>query len=160
MLISIGTAVQLGTARRSFSTSKRERERERETGSSKMTIELFDTLCSNREVWSGELMVFIISSPFPFHFLYKLAQVTRCVPKRAPRRRPAEPHLLILPRLLPSLSLSRSLFLSMAFTFYSQFLPPFLLFGCSCHKPLRKCSFIRTSAKLLPSSPHKRRPVK
>lgn len=42
-----------------------------------MTIEWLDTRCSNSEVWSGELMVFIITSPFPFHFLYKLVQVTR-----------------------------------------------------------------------------------
>lgn len=41
-----------------------------------MTIASLDTCCSNSEVWSGELMVFIIMSPFPFHFLYKLVQVT------------------------------------------------------------------------------------
>lgn len=51
-----------------------------------MTIESLDTCCSNSEVWSGELMVFIITSPFPFHFLYKLVQVTCWVPSRmAPR---------------------------------------------------------------------------
>lgn len=38
-------------------------------------------------------MVFIIMSPFPFHFLYKLAQVPRCVPERAHQRQPAEMHL-------------------------------------------------------------------
>lgn len=47
-----------------------------------MTTELLDTCCSNSEVWSGELMVFIITSPFPFHFLYKLVQVARWVPSR------------------------------------------------------------------------------
>lgn len=38
-------------------------------------------------------MVFIITSPFPFHFLYKLAQVPCCVPERAHQRQPAEMHL-------------------------------------------------------------------
>lgn len=38
-------------------------------------------------------MVFIIMSPFPFHFLYKLAQVPCCVPERAHQRQPAEMHL-------------------------------------------------------------------
>lgn len=38
-------------------------------------------------------MVFIITSPFPFHFLYKLVQVTCCVPERADQRQPAEMHL-------------------------------------------------------------------
>lgn len=58
-----------------------------------MTIERCDALCSNSGVWRGELMVFIIMSPFPFHFLYKLAQVPRCVPERAHQRQPAEMHL-------------------------------------------------------------------
>lgn len=109
MLISISTALQHRSARWSFSTSKKKGGGRRER-SSEMTIELFDTLCLYRQVWSGELMVFIIASLFPFHFLYKLAQVTCWIPKRAPRRRPAEPHLLLLPKLLPSLSFSRSVF--------------------------------------------------
>ena len=47
-----------------------------------MTIALLDTCCSNSEVWSGELMVFIITSPFPFHFFYKLVWVTCQIPLR------------------------------------------------------------------------------
>ena len=47
-----------------------------------MTIASLDTCCSNSEVWSGELMVFIITGPFSFHFLYKLVWVTRWVPLR------------------------------------------------------------------------------
>lgn len=38
-------------------------------------------------------MVFIITSPFPFHFFYKLVQVTCCVPERADQQQPAEMHL-------------------------------------------------------------------
>lgn len=47
-----------------------------------MTIELLDTCCSNSEVWGNELTVFIIMSPFPSHFPYKLVQVTHWVPSR------------------------------------------------------------------------------
>lgn len=65
----------------------------REGWNRQMTIERCDALCSNSGVWRGELMVFIIMSPFPFHFLYKLAQVPCCVPERAHQRQPAEMHL-------------------------------------------------------------------
>ena len=47
-----------------------------------MTIASLDACCLNSEVWSGELVVFIITSPFSFHFLYKLVWVTRWVPLR------------------------------------------------------------------------------
>lgn len=47
-----------------------------------MTIESLDSCCSNSEVWGDELMVFIVTSPFLSHFLYKLVQVTHWVPSR------------------------------------------------------------------------------
>ena len=47
-----------------------------------MTIASLDTCCLNSGVWSGELVVFIITSPFSFHFIYKLFWVTHWVPLR------------------------------------------------------------------------------
>lgn len=73
-------------------------------------------------------MVFIITSPFPFHFLYKLVQVTCCVPERADQRQPAELHLQ-----------NRSL--------WSSFIPPYSAFPFLCLPPAHP--FIFSSFSLL-----------